>query len=61
MSGDATPPDTPDVVDPKDTCMTLFTSGTTSLPKPCNITSAMYVNAGLGYREARHITAGHKL
>ncbi|KAK0881591.1 hypothetical protein LTR87_004548 [Friedmanniomyces endolithicus] len=61
MSGDLTPPDTPDVVDPKDTCMTLFTSGTTSLPKPCNITSSMYVNAGLGYMEARQLNSGHKL
>ncbi|TKA49873.1 hypothetical protein B0A55_13178 [Friedmanniomyces simplex] len=61
MSGDPTPPDTPDVVHPKDTCMTLFTSGTTSLPKPCNITSSMYVNAGLGYMEARQINSGHKL
>ncbi|KAK0799541.1 NRPS [Friedmanniomyces endolithicus] len=61
MSGDLTPPDTPDAVDPKDTCMTLFTSGTTSLPKPCNITSSMYVNAGLGYMEARQLNSGHKL
>ncbi|KAK5707122.1 NRPS protein [Elasticomyces elasticus] len=61
MSGDPSPPDTPDMVDPKDTCMTLFTSGTTSLPKPCNITSSMYVNAGMGYKEARQINSGHKL
>ncbi|KAK4556129.1 hypothetical protein LTR86_006826 [Recurvomyces mirabilis] len=61
MSGDLTPPDTPDVVSPEDTCMTIFTSGTTSLPKPCNMSSFMCVNAGTAYREARQITSGHKL
>ncbi|KAK5115579.1 hypothetical protein LTR62_001238 [Meristemomyces frigidus] len=61
MSGDPTPPDTPDAMGPDDTCMTIFTSGTTSLPKPCNMSSFMCVNAGTAYKEARQITSGHKL
>jgi len=59
MSGDPTPPDTPDVVDSKDTTLILFTSGTTSLPKPCHVTSFACVNAGMGCMEARNIRSGH--
>lgn len=60
MSDEPTPPDTPDVVDGRDTAMVLFTSGTTSLPKPCNLTSFMCVNSSIGYMEARQIHSGHR-
>jgi acyl-CoA synthetase (AMP-forming)/AMP-acid ligase II/acyl carrier protein len=60
MSGDPTPPDTPDIVDSKDTILVLFTSGTTSLPKPCNLSSFMCVNAALGNVEARNLTPAHR-
>lgn len=61
MSGELAPPDTPDPLDAKDICMTIFTSGTTSLPKPCEMTSLTCVSAGLGYKEARQLNSGHKL
>lgn len=60
MSGDTTPPDTPDVLESNDTAMVLFTSGTTSLPKPCHLSSFMCVNAALGAMEARNIDCHHK-
>lgn len=60
MSGDPTPPDTPDVVNSTDTTLILFTSGTTSLPKPCHLSSFMCLNAALGAMEARQINSGHK-
>lgn len=60
MYGDRSPPDTPDVFEAKDTALVLFTSGTTSLPKPCNLSSFMCVNAALGYMEARQINSTHR-
>ncbi|KAK5124402.1 hypothetical protein LTR85_001619 [Meristemomyces frigidus] len=60
MSGDPTPPDTPDVVSSTDTTMILFTSGTTSLPKPCHLSSFMCLNAALACMEARKIHSGHR-
>ncbi|KAK5137210.1 hypothetical protein LTR08_000715 [Meristemomyces frigidus] len=60
MSGDPTPPDTPDVIGSSDTTMILFTSGTTSLPKPCHLSSFMCLNAALGAVEARKVHSGHR-
>ncbi|KAH9837455.1 Acetyl CoA synthetase-like protein [Teratosphaeria destructans] len=60
MSGEPSPPHTPDVVDAKDTILILFTSGTTSLPKPCNLSSFMCVNAALGNVEARNLSPAHR-
>ncbi|KAF2863017.1 acetyl-CoA synthetase-like protein [Piedraia hortae CBS 480.64] len=58
---DVTPPDTPDVVGADDTILILFTSGTTSLPKPCHLSSFMCVNAALGNVEARGLVPSHRL
>lgn len=60
MSGDPTPPDTPDVVAANDTIVILFTSGTTSLPKPCALTSYQCLNAALGYMDAQKIDSNHR-
>lgn len=60
MSGELTPPDTPTDADPQETSVILFTSGTTSLPKPCALSSAITANAALAYMEARDVTAGHR-
>lgn len=60
MSGELTPPDTPTDADPQETSVILFTSGTTSLPKPCALSSAITANAALAYTEPRDITAGHR-
>jgi acyl-CoA synthetase (AMP-forming)/AMP-acid ligase II/acyl carrier protein len=60
MSGELTPPDTPTDADPDETSVILFTSGTTSLPKPCALSSAITANAALAYTEPRDITAGHR-
>ncbi|EGP86595.1 unnamed protein product [Zymoseptoria tritici ST99CH_1A5] len=60
MSGDPSPPDTPDVVSANDTIVILFTSGTTSLPKPCALTSYQCLNAALGYMDAQKVTSAHR-
>jgi len=60
MSGELTPPDTPTDADPEETSVILFTSGTTSLPKPCALSSAITANAALAYTEPRDIVAGHR-
>ncbi|KAF2718485.1 acetyl-CoA synthetase-like protein [Polychaeton citri CBS 116435] len=60
MTGDLTPPDTPTEDDPNNTALILFTSGTTSLPKPCAHSSLQTANAGLAYGEARQIAAHHR-
>jgi acyl-CoA synthetase (AMP-forming)/AMP-acid ligase II/acyl carrier protein len=60
MSGELTPPDTPTDADPQETSVILFTSGTTSLPKPCALSSAITANAALAYTEPRDIVAGHR-
>ncbi|KAI7217848.1 acetyl-CoA synthetase-like protein [Hortaea werneckii] len=60
MSGDTTPPDTPEVLHSDDTTMILFTSGTTSLPKPCHLSSFMCLNAAMGAMESRRIDHSHK-
>lgn len=60
MSGELTPPDTPTSADPSETAVILFTSGTTSLPKPCALSSAVTANAALAYTEPRHIVPGHR-
>lgn len=60
MSGELTPPHTPDVVGPNDTIVILFTSGTTSLPKPCALTSFQCLNAALGYMDAQKVGSGHR-
>ncbi|KAF2173859.1 hypothetical protein M409DRAFT_48774 [Zasmidium cellare ATCC 36951] len=60
MSGDPTPPDTPDVVAADDTIVILFTSGTTSLPKPCALTSFQCLNAALGYMDSQKINSSHR-
>jgi acyl-CoA synthetase (AMP-forming)/AMP-acid ligase II len=60
MSGDPTPPDTPDVVAANDTIVILFTSGTTSLPKPCALTSYQCLNAALGYMDAQKVNSSHR-
>lgn len=60
MSGEVTPPHTPDVVGAKDTIVILFTSGTTSLPKPCALTSFQCLNAALGYMDAQKVGSGHR-
>ncbi|KXT10575.1 hypothetical protein AC579_9177 [Pseudocercospora musae] len=60
MSGDPTPPDTPHVVAADDTVVILFTSGTTSLPKPCALTSFQCLNAALGYMDAQKVTSSHR-
>lgn len=61
MSGDPTPPDTPLPPDHRDYGLVLFTSGTTSLPKPCAHTSAQIINAAIAYTEAREITKDHRI
>lgn len=60
MSGDPTPPDTPDVVGADDTMVILFTSGTTSLPKPCALSSFQCLNAALGCMDAQQIDSSHR-
>ncbi|EME42367.1 acetyl CoA synthetase-like protein [Dothistroma septosporum NZE10] len=60
MSGEPTPPDTPDVMSADDTIVILFTSGTTSLPKPCALTSFQCLNAALGYMDAQKVTSSHR-
>ena len=60
MSGEPSPPDSPSQLDCRDTAMILFTSGTTSLPKPCYLSSFSSVNAGLAYMEARKIDFNHR-
>nr|OQO31759.1 hypothetical protein B0A51_00661 [Rachicladosporium sp. CCFEE 5018] len=60
MMGELTPPDTPTPTDPSETAVILFTSGTTSLPKPCAISSAVTANAALAYIEPRNIGPGHR-
>nr|POE93315.1 putative acyl-coa synthetase yngi [Quercus suber] len=60
MSGDPSPPDTPDPIRGSDTTMVLFTSGTTSLPKPCNLSSFMCLNAAIGCMESREINHNHR-
>ncbi|CAK4005360.1 acyl- synthetase [Lecanosticta acicola] len=60
MSGDPTPPDTPDVVNAYDTMVILFTSGTTSLPKPCALSSFQCLNAALGCMDAQQINSSHR-
>ncbi|KAL1311473.1 hypothetical protein AAFC00_004416 [Neodothiora populina] len=61
MTGELTPADTPLLPDPDAHALILFTSGTTSLPKPCAHTSAQVANAALAYTEARGITDAHRL
>lgn len=61
ISGELTPSDTPLLPDPDAHALILFTSGTTSLPKPCAHTSAQVANAALAYTEARQITSIHRL
>lgn len=60
MSDELSPPDTPLIADPLDTAVILFTSGTTSLPKPCGLSSAMTANAALAYVEPRNLAPGHR-
>ncbi|CAK1367273.1 unnamed protein product [Cercospora beticola] len=60
MSGELTPPHTPDVIGANDTIVILFTSGTTSLPKPCALTSFQCLNAALGYMDAQKVESGHR-
>lgn len=60
MSGDPSPPDTPRPIRADDTTMILFTSGTTSLPKPCNLSSFMCLNAAIGCMESREINHNHR-
>ena len=55
MQTETTPPDTPDTFEKDDTTMILFTSGTTSLPKPCHLSSFMCLNAAMGAMESRKI------
>lgn len=61
MSGELTPPDTPLPPDNMTPALILFTSGTTSLPKPCVHTSAQIANSTLAYMDARKITEDHSL
>ncbi|QIW99655.1 hypothetical protein AMS68_005173 [Peltaster fructicola] len=60
MKADLTPPDTPTQADPLETAVILFTSGTTSLPKPCAISSAQTANAAFVYVEPRKLKSSHK-